>query len=65
MKEFKGRFIPPINDDMEVIQEAHCTSVNRECDMNDCDTCLFGSDNLEQFTEWYFNADLAKTGADG
>lgn len=61
MKEFKGRFIPPIKPDVEVIQEAHCTNTSRECLMGDCDHCLYASENLEQFTEWYFDADLAKT----
>jgi hypothetical protein len=61
MKYFKQRFIPPILPGIEMIQEAHCQNSDLECGSHDCDHCLFASTNLEQFTEWYFNADLAKT----
>ena len=52
MKKFKKFNIPILTPDMNGIQEAFCYN-SVACFGGGCDDCLFCSDHLEAFTEWY------------
>ncbi len=53
MKQFKGLFIPPVSLTMEKKQEIYCKYAQRDCQMNDCKTCIYFNSNIGAFTEWY------------
>ena len=53
MRRFKGLYIPPMSAYIEGIQQEHCN--NSVCRTDECEECLFSSDNLEKFTQWYFD----------
>jgi hypothetical protein len=56
MKEYEGLKIPDREyENVSIIQEQYCYNSNGKCVGVKCSNCLFDSDNLEKFTEWFNN----------
>jgi hypothetical protein len=52
MEKYKGISIPPVNHNMENVQQRLCED-SAKC-VEFCENCLFDPSNLPEFTAWYY-----------